>query len=1592
MTSSAALAPLDPSRLLSGTKLLVIGGTGFLGKIFCGMLLHRYPEVGRIYLVVRRTAQLSSEERFWAQIAPSHVFDPLRERLGEGFDAFLREKVTPIDGDLGRPECGIAPSLLDSLAGQIAAVVNVAGVVDFNPPLDEALHANAFGAQCLLSVARRLGDVPVMHTSTCYVAGRRKGPIEEVDPCTYPFPRCDELDPTLWDPEREIAECLDLVAQARHRCEDAFRQSEFVAAARKNLLARGEPTEGKAFSDELATVKRKFISKRLVAAGLERAAHWGWPNIYTYTKSIGEQVVARSGLRFTIVRPACSESCDLFPFPGWNEGVNTSSPLIYLSLKGAFQLPGADTPLDFIPADTVCAGMILSLCELLEGTHRPVYQYGTSDINPCNASRIGELIGLYKRKYYQRTGTTLGDFIQAHYEPVVLAEDVHDVIGPKGMSKATGMVSRALGAMAIGPAKALLKPAAKAVAGFSAEQAKIGEIMDLFSPFTSHPNGPFSCANTRAAYARLSDEDKGKLPWTPDELDWHKWMHEVHMPGFEKWVLPEMDRRRVRPERALRPHHTLVSLLLQMAERHDLLPAMSRLEPDGLSRVTYRDLAARSAAAAARLAAMGVRKGSRVLICAQNHPDWAIAYFGALRAGATAVPVDASLEADAWVNVARESASAVAIVDGRARDRVGSLASASLPALALVDLGALCEEDASLQAPDAAPSPDDVASLIYTSGTTGKPKGVMLTHANFTALVSSLAPVFPLGSGDRVLSVLPLHHTFEFTCGLLLPISRGARIVYLDELTADRLGEGLRAGRITAMVGVPALWQMLERRILAEVKDRGRAAETAFQLTASLNRTLGKKLGLDAGKLLFGGVHAALGGNMRYLISGGAALPRETHQLFSSLGLHLTEGYGLTEAAPVLTVSKPSPGGRHGHVGKAVPGVEIKIASPDKEGVGEVLARGASVMAGYEGDAESTSQTIDAAGWLHTGDLGKLDKQGRLSLVGRAKDVVVTSTGENLYPDDIERMLGQIRGVDELVVLGVAAPSGGERLACVAVPAGAPAGASAGRDEGDAGSGGASGAAGAGETGGADEQPGGRIERGERAMRSLREAISKLPSRMQPSMIEIYEAPLPRTATRKVKRPVVRAMLARRVEARAGVSRAGREQASRGRVAAAVSAISGRPAAEVLPAASLAGDLGFDSLMMVELHAALEAPGARIDADAMAACKTVAELEALFDERRDEASSGSPASSSARDRDGASGGPGGREPVALPPALQAAGKLLLGRAQQAFYGKVMSPRVYGRAFIPHDRPTIVVANHASHLDMGFVKHALGSYGEGIVALAAQDYFFGEGSLRRAYVENLTNLKAIDRKAGVRQGLRQAGEVIEKGHTVLVFPEGTRSPDGQLGEFRPLVGQLALEHDRDLLPVYLGGTFEAMPKGSKVPARREIVARIGPPLAAVELRRLTAGLGWAEAAREVARLAQRAVEALRDGGALDLRSLRHASEARAAEHPVVSLMGELPRRFQPGKLERALVYYVTLGTDDQAKWTVRADGAACVVARGKPEGAADCVLKTSPEMFGRIVREGYTPGVAEFVSGTIKTSDVELLQRFTQIFALGDLAS
>ncbi|HEY2514140.1 MAG TPA: AMP-binding protein, partial [Polyangiaceae bacterium] len=774
---------LDVSAQLSGARLLVLGGTGFVGKVFWAMLLDRYPEIGKIYLLVRSSKGKTSEERFWSTVAKSEMLEPLRKTHGDRYEAFLKEKLCIVDGDVGRDNCGLDDARVREMTGTIDGIVNVAGMVDFNPPLDEALDANARGTWHVVELAKTLGGVPLLHTSTSYVAGRRKGPIHEADPLEVPFPRAGELEPALWDADRELAECAEIVRDVQRRADDAFRQSEFTERAIQNLRARGEPSQGAALEAERKTVRRKYVKELLVEAGLERANHWGWPNIYTYTKSLGEQMIARSGIPYAIARPACCESTVAFPFVGWNEGISTSAPIIYLIMKGQVQLPLGEVPLDLIPTDYVCAGMILALAELIEGTAKPVYHLGGSDVNPCSVARFGELTGLYKRKFYQRkgTGNPLVDFVQAHLEPVAVSEQRFDTWSSPALARIGKQLAHAVKKSA--PA---LKPAAAALEKAARGEEKIAGILKLFAPFTAQQNGPFSCANVRAASARLNATDLAKLPWAPESMHWPTWFHTVHMPAMEKWILPEMDKKLARETKALRAHDTLVHLLEEMAERHEHAPALSRLEEGaaGALRVTYAELRARSRAVAARLAHAGVAAGNRVILSAKNHPEWAIAYFGILRAGAVAVPLDPALDAEARANLIADAGAAAVISDT-------GIAHAHAFAL-----HAITRRDDALVPPAIELAGDDVASLLYTSGTTGKPKGVKLTHANFTSLVGSLAPIFPLGTKDRVLSVLPLHHTFEFTCGLILPLSRGAHVLYLDELTGPRLADGMATGKV----------------------------------------------------------------------------------------------------------------------------------------------------------------------------------------------------------------------------------------------------------------------------------------------------------------------------------------------------------------------------------------------------------------------------------------------------------------------------------------------------------------------------------------------------------------------------------------------------------------------------------------------------------------------------------------------------------------------------------------------------------------------------------------------------------------------------
>jgi long-chain acyl-CoA synthetase len=315
--------------------------------------------------------------------------------------------------------------------------------------LDYALNVNAFGMQNLVALARDLAaddtmGVPFLHTSTAYVAGGRTGEVKEVDPRAYPFPRAGDLDRSHWDPEREIAECVDLVESVRHRSNDAFRQSAFLDQAKTSLSAKGEPTRGSALEDELVKVKRRFEEQQLVDWGTERAQYWGWHNIYTYTKSIGEQILARSGVPFVIARPAVIESALSYPKVGWNEGINTSAPLIYLAVKGPILFPKeTDTCLDIIPVDQVAAGMMLTLAELIEGTSKPVYHYGSSDTNGLNINRLIELVGLFKRRHYVRDagGNPLINWVQSRLEPESASAENYQKWGPDYRSKEVGQLA-----------------------------------------------------------------------------------------------------------------------------------------------------------------------------------------------------------------------------------------------------------------------------------------------------------------------------------------------------------------------------------------------------------------------------------------------------------------------------------------------------------------------------------------------------------------------------------------------------------------------------------------------------------------------------------------------------------------------------------------------------------------------------------------------------------------------------------------------------------------------------------------------------------------------------------------------------------------------------------------------------------------------------------------------------------------------------------------------------------------------------------------------------------------------------------------------
>ena len=1350
----------------------------------------------------------------------------------------------------------------------VACVLHLGGADGSSARLDVAVEEDLNHTAALLEVARTAA-APFVFASRLSVAGGKKGLVAEVDPRTVCFGGSSVTGADVnVDKERATlnARVAFALASVGHADHEATRRQRVQI----DLVQRGGPSQGTGFEGAVVTALAKDEGAACKSALVERAAGWRFPTASTwalrgFTRGIGELMACRAAdaadsCGVTLLRlPALlvSRSDDDY------EGGTALVRLLDRIHQGALRLPfGKRSRVEALPLDVVAAAVVAAVRAVITLRGQPslsVVHVATGDKGQLTTARLLDLLDLHMRASSERPLLTR-----------LLSVDDDSALPPV-VDQASELAARAASSMlGLLSSRVTNKLGARATAlGVEVEATLQGLARSSGSDLAWCQAPPFFGDDVRFAQRGLRMLSKRAGLDLPDTtIEWREHLLHRHLPA----LVARRQQRLVRKETLpVTPFDSLAHLLVEAARRHGTKPALSLfLSPDdvaqgdsdaagvgqGLVDLSYVELLERARAAALRLQQAGVKVGDRVVIAGANHPSWGIVAFGVLLLRATLVPLDPNIAPEGAANVLKKARPVAVVCDKGVRARLQELLpnAADRPVLDL-HLTAVSGPGLDLST-HTLPSSSDLASILFTSGTTGDPKGVMLTHGNFCALLGSLLAVFPVTGSDRMLSVLPLHHTFEFSCGLLMPLAAGARIYTPDAIVGDRVLHAMKAGRITAIVGVPALWQLLERRIQQQTEDRGPLVSSVFQSLLSLNKSLGTRFGISAGKVLLKPVHDQFGGHLRVLISGGSALPPAVHELFQGLGLPLAEGYGLTESAPVLTVAAGKMGLPAGTVGHAIPGVELRLNDVDDKGVGELWARAANVMQGYFENDEATRAVLTADGWLKTGDLGTIDAQGTVKIVGRSKDVVVTAAGENIYLDDVEKKLEHIAGVFEVSLVGIPDPKGGERLALVLVASSKDA---RGVDVVSA-----------------------DLELQQKARQAVQQRILKVPGWQRPAVVEVHDAALPRTASRKVKRREVRTFVEdllkkRAIEAEA-LGTGGDNVVVLSPVRSAIARTAGIEPAKVTASTSLPADLGFDSLMWVELQTQLEPlAGARLDPEVLVTKETVAEVEIYVREVQRDGPGATPQSGHA-ERALAPKGAALPSPSPLQEALNLivkapsvrAARSAISMMQENLYSQGFKTTIYGRSFIPANLNVIVVANHSSHLDTGLVKYALGTYAQELRPLAAKDYFFEGNPLKVAFFENLTNLVPIDRETGSGLAFEQAKAVVVAGHIVLIFPEGTRREDGTMGTFKPLVARLAFATGVDILPLHLSGCFDALPRGSAVPKfGSPLKATIGPPLATVELQRLTAHLGPVQAARAAVDVVRAAVVALRDGHALDL---------------------------------------------------------------------------------------------------------------------------
>jgi long-chain acyl-CoA synthetase len=817
---------------------------------------------------------------------------------------------------------------------------------------------------------------------------------------------------------------------------------------------------------------------------------------------------------------------------------------------------------------------------------------------------------------------------------------------------------------------------------------------------------------------------------------------------------------------------------------------------------TYGQVLAMAVAFCQELERRGIGKGERVMLWGENCAEWVAAFFGCALSGIVVVPMDDAASADFATRVSGQVEAKLWLCSRKHAREAGTI-----PHLVLEDMSKAASHVWATTFPNVTIARDNILQIVFTSGTTAEPKGVVITHGNVLANMVPLELemqrylkyerwVHPV----RFLNLLPLSHVFGQFLGMFLPPLLGGTVIFQEELKPSEIMSTIRRERVSVLVCVPRVLQSLKQKIERDLE--GHSPESGGK-TEDFRRRFreSKEKHFLHRWWIFRAIRRQFGWKFWAFICGGAALDAETEEFWGRLGYAAIQGYGLTETTSLISVNHPFKLGK-GSIGKVLPGREVKLAED-----GEILIRGGGVAAGYwDGGRRhgGHDEVTDKDGWYRTGDVGALDEAGNLYFKGRKKEVIVTPGGLNIYPEDLEAALRRQPEVKDCVVVGIERGGNAEPCAVVIL-----------RD---------------------DARVAGVVERANQSLAEFQ--------RMR-MWVLWPQKDFPRTSTQKPRRKLIAEFATGQI-----LQTGGADVVSENPVTELIGRITGRRVAKLDSEAALDSGLGLSSLDRVELISALE-DRYQVDLSEtrFSAARTVGDVERML-------------SGEARQR-AEYHYPGWvlRWPVTW---LRWLAHYLLMRPAMILLGW---PRIEGRDNLRGwNGPLLLVCNHISDVDFAFVQAALparlrgriatATRGEALEALhtpAASRGFFGRIYDRTAWLlgVSLLNLFPLPREAGFRQSFAYAGQAVDRGYSVLVFPEGRYTVDGKMNPFRAGIGLLANNLGIPVLPMRIVGLFEVKHAGRKFARPGEIHVRIGRPM------NFVAGSDPGEIAEDL----QRAVEAL-----------------------------------------------------------------------------------------------------------------------------------